>query len=242
MENSKDTKNIKKGFPLGIKINEEELINGLSIDELIRLTECYHGNNYVVGKDTQFCQKPHYHIHFFSVKDTSLGAMKTFRSNVIKKNFSHISKSFRFYSGQDLENVDPNLWLAYCIKETQVKVSGHSITDEILILAKSQFQVKQMKDVHSQKKKIEQKEKMDFKQQMFEYVKANYTKYCKENDYEDKYGNVCITAVRRLIIKYLREQDKYGSIVKFRIQQYTLEYLGKYCNYSEKDIDLFLGF
>lgn len=243
MESSKDTKNIKKGFPLGIKVNDEDLIEGLTLEALIEITKVYHGDHYVIGHDTLYCQKPHYHIHFYSVKDTSVGAMKTFRSNVIKKKFPHISKSFRFYTGQDLEGVNPALWLAYCIKENLVSNSMLEITDEIRIQAKAQLQVKQLKDVHSQKKAIEQKEKQDFKEKMLEYVRHNYLDYIKQYpELETKYGNISPTVVRRLIIKHLVQENKFGSIKKHILQQYVLEYLVKNGEFTEADIEKFIGF
>lgn len=243
---SKKEKDIKKGFPLGIKINVEEVISDTMIDELIALTKCYHDDKYVIGLDTLYCTKPHYHIHFYAAKDTTADAMKTFRSEKIKKNFPHISRSFRFYTGKDYTDVDPQLWIAYCIKEKLVKTSGHSITDEVKIQAASQLQVKQMKNVHSQKKSIDEKEKKDFKEKMLEYVFQNYTAYVKDNNLDGKksasYGETCITAVRRLLIKYLRDEGKFGSLKKHFIQQYILEYCCKYSNFDEKDIETFLGF
>lgn len=235
-------KDIPQGFPLGIKFNDDELINGMDVSSLIQITHCYHGGNYVVGHDTLYCNKPHYHIHFRAVKETSKNAMSTFRSNVIKKKFPHISNAFRFYTGQDLNDVDPNLWLAYAIKETQVAISGYSITDDIKVQAKSQLEIKRLKNIHSQKKANEQKEKTEFKTEMFNYVKDRYLGYCKDEELDvDKYG-LNLTVIRRLLIKFLVEKDRFGSLKKHYIQAYTLEYLAKNGGYTEKDIEIYLGF
>lgn len=235
-------KDIPVGFPLGIKVNAEELINGMDLSSIVQLTEVYHGGKYVIGYDTQYCEKPHYHIHFRAVKETSQNAMKTFRSNVIKKKFPHISRAFRLYAGQDLKDVNPDLWFAYCIKETQVEVSGYSITDDIKIQAKTQLEIKKLKNVHSQKKALEQKEKTEFKTDMFNYVRDSYVEYCKEEELDcDQYG-LNKTAIRRLLIKYLVNHDRYGSLKKHYIQAYTLEYLAKNGGFTEKDIEIYLGF
>lgn len=134
-------KEIVVGTPMGIKVNESELVNGLSLETLVEMTSCYHGGKVIIGKDTQFCEQPHYHIHWFSVKETSEGAIKTFRSNVIKKSYPHVSKSFRIYTGQQLDSADSNMWLGYCIKETLVR-SDYAITEEIKVCASSQLQLK----------------------------------------------------------------------------------------------------
>lgn len=235
----KKEKSIKKGFPMGIKVNDEELITDTMLDEIIELTECYHGGHYIIGHDTQYCQKPHHHIHWFAVKDTSEGAMKTFRSDKIKKKFPHISRSFRFYVGQDLPDAKPQLWLAYAIKETQVKVSGFSITDDILIGAKSQFEIKQMKQVHSQKKANEQKEKQDFKQKMLSYVFDNYMIYAKELKQEDL-SEYKMSIVRRLLLKFLMLEGKFGSMKKHFVQQYYLEFMIMYGGWDESDLEKFI--
>lgn len=239
---SKD-KDIPKGFPLGFKINEDELTNGLTIDKLIELTKCYHGDKYVVGKDTLYCDKTHYHIHFYSNKNTTKDAMKTFRTNKIKKEFPHIGKSFRFYTGQDLKDVNPELWLAYCIKETQVKVSGFSITDDILIQAKAQLQVKQLKNVHSQKKALDDKAKKDFKTQMLEYVRDKYSDFVKTGFLKDAgfdNGVFQPRPVRALLIRYLKEQAKYGSLKKHFLDAYVLEFMCVYANWGEQEIEMYI--
>lgn len=69
---------IPKGFPLGIKVNQDELKEGLTLDKIIDLTKVYHGNHYVIGYDTLYVEKPHYHIHFLSAKETSENAMNFF--------------------------------------------------------------------------------------------------------------------------------------------------------------------
>lgn len=193
-------KDVKLGDPMGIKVNDSELINGMTIQSLIELCQTYHGGKVIVGHDTLYCQQPHYHIHWFSVKETSEGAMKTFRSNVIKKKFPHISKSFRFYTGQDLPSAEKDIWLAYAIKETLVS-SDYSITEEIKVLAKSRFQIKQMKSVASEKKANDDKEKKDFREKMILSIKEDFEMYVPSGPHQfndfDK--------IKLLIIRYLKQ-------------------------------------
>lgn len=216
-----DKKKLPIGFPLGIKVNEEDLIHGMTVDSLIQLTKCYHGDTYVVGYDTLYVEKPHYHIHWFSVKETTEGAMKTFRSNVIKKKYPHISKSFRFYAGQDLPTADPGNWLAYCVKEKQIKVNNIEINDDILIQAKAHLEIKKLKKVHSEKKATEQKEKQDFKDKMFDYVSKNMPDY--QSIGTEFYCNEQM-AFEVTCIAYLMELKKCGSMKKLFLGQYYLEY------------------
>lgn len=221
-----ETKKIPVGFPMGIKVNKEELINGLTITELIKLTECYHGGVCVVGYDTLYVEKPHYHIHWFSNKETTEGAMKTFRSNVIKKKYPHISKSFRFYTGQDLPSAEKDNWLAYCIKETLIEANNIEVTDKMKVEAKAHLELKKLKKVHSEKKVAEQKQKQDFKDQMFEYVMKNMPDY--QSVGTQYYGNEQM-AFEVTCISFLILKAKYGSMKKIFLNQYYLEYKTTHC-------------
>lgn len=225
-------KDVPKGFPMGFKFNVEDNID---IDKLLEISKTYHGDKYVIGRDDNYCDKQHYHIHFFCVKETSEGAMKTFRSNTIKKTFPNIGKSFRFYTGKDLPSADPNMWLGYAIKENLIKVSGLEITDDIVVTAKSQLQIKQMKKVKSEEIKVKDKEKKEFKDKMFEYVNKEVPYYAV-GDLLDKYDRPTEIAYKLLIVKYLKEQEKYGSMRRCFIDQYYLEYCCRYLEYTEKDI------
>lgn len=158
--------------------------------------------------------------------------MKTFRSNVIKKTFPHINKSFRFYLGQDLPSANPEFWLAYAIKETQVKISGHSITDEMLISAQSHLQIKQMKQVKSEQIKNKDKEKKEFKEILLNYVKDNLPLYVPPRPTETSDE----TKIQLLIYRYFRENEKYGSMKKGIVDSYTLMCCDKILGYDEVQI------
>lgn len=216
---------IPKGFPLGIKVNVTDLINGLTLDKIIELTKVYHDNCYVVGYDTLYCEQPHYHIHFASAKETSEGAMKTFRSNVIKKQFPHISKSFRFYTGQDLPSADISNWYAYALKETAHLISNIKIDDNLLIEAKAHLEVKKLKKLHSEKKSNDIKEKKEFKEKMFEYVKTHIPNY---DDISDEYYGDEQKCFEIACIEFLIEHEKYGSMKKIFLTQYYLEWKVKH--------------
>lgn len=192
----------------------------------------YHGGKYVVGKDTTYCNKPHYHIHFHSIKEISDGTLRTFRSEKFKP--YNVTKSFRLYFGQDLPSADPQLWLGYALKETQVLISGLSITDDIMAHAKSQLQIKQMKAVHSEKKKVDADEKKEFKEQMYEEV---YKRYML-NPHIDNYGMVTYWPrdIQPIIIDYLIEHNKVGSIKKHFYDSYYIGFMICKCNWKGKDI------
>lgn len=218
-------KDIPIGFPMGIKINLFDLKEGLSLEKLIELTNSYHGGFYVIGYDTLYVEEPHYHVHWFAVKETSSGALKTFRTNVIKKSYPHISKSFRIYSGQDIPSAEPFRWISYCIKETCIKSEGIEITEEIQVQAKADLEIKKLKKVRSEKKTIEEKEKKDFKEKMFQFVLMNAP------DYQDKYGEFYgdeETAVKVTIVQFLMDVNKFGSIKEHFLHQYYLEYKANY--------------
>lgn len=240
-------KDVKVGHPMGFKFNVEDNID---IDKLLEISKVYHGDKYVIGRDDSYCQKPHYHIHFLCVKETSEGAMKTFRTNSIKKTFPNVTKSFRFYAGKDLPNADPEFWLAYAIKETQVKVSGFSITDEMLVAAKSHFQIKQMKQVKSESIEHEQKKKKEFRDKLFDWMDANTSTYLEKFTlpcYKDgkkgvinKYDEINPKLYKMMMICYAKEQGK--TLLKFQIERYYIDYCSFRLNYDEEQMyDLLYG-
>lgn len=206
----KDDGKIPVGFPMGFKFNVEDNID---IDKLVAISQVYHGDKYVIGRDTNYCEKQHYHIHFFSAKVTSQGAMKTFRSNVIKKEFPQINKSFRFYAGKDLPSADPNMWIGYAVKEEFVRSSGLEITEDILVAAKSQMQIKQMKKVKSETIVNQEKQKKEFKDNLLAYVKEHLEKYMGDKEYE---------YIEECIVQFLMDNERYGSIKCGIIDTYYL--------------------
>lgn len=227
-------KNITTGFPLGIKINDFDLVNGLTLEKLIELTKTYHNDKYIIGRDTLYVEQAHYHIHFYSAKDTSDGALKVFRTN-LKKSYPHLSKSFRLYTGQDLPSADPMIWIAYAMKEKLVKTSGIEITDEMVTEAGVRLGLKKLNKVHSEKKANEQKEKKAFKEKMFDYVLKNVP--CHQQVGEEYYGQE-EEAVKTTLIQFMVDNEKFGSIKEHFLSQYYLEYKAKYAQekWTAKDI------
>lgn len=222
--------NIPKGFPMGIKVNLDDLIEGLTIEKLIEVTQVYHNNCYIIGKDTSLCDKAHYHIHWFSAKDTTEGAMKTFRSNVIKKQFPHISKSFRFYTGKDIPDAQPICWYAYCIKEHFVSVSNQIFDEtELKIEAQVQNKNKHLKRIKSQDIQIKEQEKKDFKSKLFAFIKQNMPDWQSHGTeyYADEYRAFSVT-----LIKFAIEESRFGIMKPMFLRQYYLEY--KTCHAPEK--------
>lgn len=224
------------GSPMGIKVNDESLVNGLTLDALILLTQCYHGGKYVIGHDSLYVEKPHYHIHWLSVKESSEGALKTFRSNSIKKKFPDLAKSFRIYYAKDIPSADPMYWISYALKETVVTLRGYEMTEQMRIDCKSHLEIKRLKSIKSEKLANDQKEKRDFKDKMYAYVTMNLPDihhvcgeyYCKE------YEAFCVT-----VIEYLASVEKYGSMKLTFLRQYYIEYKLKYCPDKWSAVDVF---
>jgi len=155
---------VKIGSPMGFKVNIGERVDlNVLVDDL----KTYHGGKYIIGKDTMFIDTPHYHIHWFSVKVVTAGALKTFRSTLTKK-LTWLTKSDKLYTGQEIDSADPDRWLAYCIKEELISVTGYEVTDKIEILRKASLENKRQNKVYSEKKAVIEKEKKDFKNKMLE--------------------------------------------------------------------------
>lgn len=221
-------KNVVVGSPMGFKLNED---SGVELDELINLLKVYHGGAYVVGYDTSFVDRPHYHIHWFSVKVVSEGALKTFRSTLTKK-LTNLTRGDKLYTGQDLTAADGDRWIAYAIKENYVKSETIEITEQQKILAKASYENKRQNKVYSEQKANVEKEKKEFKNKVYEYVKDNLESYEIPDMYKNKVKDT--DKVRLLVIKFLMEQDRTGSLKKAFIDNYVM-----YCNIKINNWDEF---
>lgn len=228
-------KNPKIGDPMGFKLNESSNVN---LDELIDALKVYHGNCYVVGYDKSFIESPHYHIHWFAVKNVSESAVKTFR-NSLKNKFPNLTRSDKLYCGEELASANPNHWIGYCIKENLIKSVGIDITDEIKILSKSCFETKRQNKVYSEKKVNEEKEKKDFRKKMFDFVKKEIDdkKLCV-NEYDVIEYDAKV--VRIQIIKFFMENERWGSLKKHHIDTNLLFVMSRLCNWSPEDVDKFI--
>jgi len=228
-------KSVKKGDPMGMKVNvpfSDEDENQVALNSLISALETYHGNQYIVGKDTSFIDTPHYHIHFFCAKEKGVtaNALKVFR-NSLKEKFAWLTRSDKLYTGQELESADPNRWIAYCIKETLVKSNGIDVTDEIKILSKAAFESKRQSKVYSEQKANEEKEKKEFKAKLVKYVRENLDHYVIPDKYK---GALTHYKIHLLVTKFLMEHDKVNSLKKHIIDMYVM-----HCNIAINNWDEF---
>lgn len=212
------------GSPMGFKVNICSELTEVVLNSLIDSLKVYHGGSYVVGKDTMFNVTHHYHIHWFSIKDVSESAMKVKR-NALGKEFPWLTRADKLYTGQELESADKNRWLAYCIKEQQIKSEGIEITEEIKVLAKASLETKRQKKVYSEKKEVETKEKNEFKKKLCEYVKNRL--FNEDVKIPDKYSKTITDKdiVKLSVIKFMLENGKEGSLKKSIIDSYVM-----YCN------------
>lgn len=223
------------GSPMGFKLNITEGLDDVVLNSIIKSLSVYHGDKYVIGKDTMFGVTPHYHIHFFSVKEVTENALKVKR-NSMKNDFPILAKSDKLYTGQDLQNADPDRWIAYAIKEQLIKSSNIEITDKILKLAAVALETKRQKKIYSEKKENETKEKKEFKDKLFRYVEDNYRDYEIPSSSQGRLEKSSI--VRLLVIKYLMENDRVGSLRKHIIDSYEMYCNIKIYNWNEADICL----
>lgn len=235
-------RDVKVGDPMGFKLLEE-VCGHNTLDEVLDALKLYHGDMYIVGKDNEngVNKRPHYHIHWFSVKDVKQSAMRTFRNSLAKK-VPELSNACKLYTGQDLPSGDRNSWLGYAIKDTQIKVSGFSITDEMLIASQTHRQIKTLKAVHSEKKANEEKAKKQYKQKMLEYVKENLDSYEVPEKYSEKYshGLTDYKKIHFLVIRYLKDTEREGSLKKGIIDTYEMYCCVHILHWDEYQIDNYL--
>lgn len=215
------------GRAMGIKINEEDLKDTFNLDTIVELTKKFHGGKYVIGYDTKYVEKKHYHIHFYTIKATTKPAMKTFRSNVFKKKDPLLSKSFRYYAGQDLENASPTYWLSYATKETVHRAVGVEITPEMDVERGTALEIKKLKKVKSESLADKDSKKKKAREDMYNYINArmgNYVEKIEDKKYTEH------SAFVELCCAYFMSVEKYGSMRLTFIRNYWLEYKCRYSN------------
>lgn len=225
--------------PIGIKVSQSTVCDIDVLFGIAAALKTYHNGMYVIGRDSNYCESPHYHIHFWSSKNVSKDAIKTFKCKNLVKPFN-LKRTDKIYTGKDLPSADKIAWLGYAVKEEIITIDGFpdDIKSQIIHHAGVQLDIKKLKKVKSETIQEQLKEKKQFKDKMFGYIKDEYVSFCIKNEdylsgkYDTKSG-VVIPADDRYIIKcmivqFLMDNDKYGSIRKVFIDNYYKEYCGKY--------------
>lgn len=224
--------NVKVGDPMGFKVNVESISDEVVLSSLVASLSTYHGGQYVMGLDTMYCDKKHWHIHWFAKKEVTANALKVFR-NSLKKKYDCLGKADKLYTGQDLPSADKDYWIAYAIKEMNEphgiwSTTDIEITPRIKTLAASILESKRQKKVISEKKANEEKDKLDEREKMYAYVIQNLPDY--QSIGSDYYGDEQM-AFECTVIKYKMTQSKFGCIKKHFLAQYYLEYK---CHYAQE--------
>lgn len=225
------------GTPIGLKVNVESLGDN-SIIELANELKTYHKGKYVIGRDDVYCEKPHYHIHFWSEKNVSMDTLKQFKSkNLIKK--YNLQRTDKIYLGKDLPNSDKLNWEGYAVKENIIEMFNYDDDEKEKIKHFSGVQrdIKKLKKIKSEDLAEKDKVKKQFKDKLFEYIVNEYRTFINENwnelqdclGYENVYDvpDDNFNVIRFMITKFLMDNDKYGSIRGIFINNYLKEYLGK---------------
>lgn len=226
---------VKVGDPMGFKVNVEGIPDEVVLSSLVASLSTYHGGKYVMGMDTMYCDKNHWHIHWFSAKEVTANALKVFRST-LKKKYTWLSKSDKLYTGQDLPSADKDYWIAYAIKEVNephgiASTTDIEVTPRIKTLAASILESKRQKKVISEKKANDEKAAKKEREEMYEYVIKNMPDY--QSIGSEYYGDEQM-AFECTVIKYKMSQIKFGCIKKHFLAQYYLEYK---CHYAQEKWD-----
>lgn len=217
--------NMEFGTPIGLKINLVDVTETNTIDRIVDKLKSYHKGVYIVGKDSKYCDQPHYHIHFWSDKKVTKDALKQFRSKNLK---DMMSRSAKLYTGAD-DNSQPMAWYGYAIKEELIEAKGlDDNMSQIKIDAGSSLKVKQMANVKSAMLKQNELKKKELKDKLFEYIKAN-TPIDNCGNFIESHESIC-----QLIIKYFKQEDMYGHLTKTIIERYYKEYCGKHLGKNEE--------
>lgn len=230
-------KEIEPLYPIGLKVNCNEVPDATTLDRIVNNLKGYHQGSYVIGKDTKYCEQPHYHIHFWGkmkCKDSknAKNALKVVRNKYFSEEFS---RSLKLYLGQDLPSSDKNMWLGYALKEEIIKIENIENIDAVKICAGSQLQIKQMKNVKSEQLKNKDIKKKELKDKILLYIKE------KQPSKEDRYGNIepdnSEETICKTIIEYFIENDMDGHLQRNIIQRYYKMYIisvlekDKACNF-----------
>lgn len=192
---------------VGLKVNDDTLNGERSLENILLAIRPYIVNNqYVIGKDIQYCHKPHYHIHFVS----------TIKSDSISKQFERLHKKGEMKFKLNNENEKCNKlydntknypieqWLAYPLKEIIVEDNSNiDLKDNIRLLLDKKKGTWAESKIKVQKKK-ELKDKRD---NICKYIDNNYTSYSQHKGYDFSHHSK-LEVIELLICRYYKFEIK----------------------------------
>lgn len=200
---------------VGLKVNVSDLTETLGITEILNLLKKHIDNDmYVVGYDTLFVDKPHYHIHFRSKSDPKQ------LTNWKQKNLK-LGRACKLYHAKEYKSNDDNVWYGYAVKENIIEIGKNIDFDAVEVSRKVQMEIKTLKNHHTQKEKYKQEEKITFRNTLFKYIDENV----KNNIIENQWGVFLVEfkPVVITIIQYGKENDRF--FIKAHLERYAIQYL-----------------
>lgn len=154
---------------MGLKIPQKIFTETLVTDFLKHMDK-FRDNSYgfVLGLDSQYCDEPHYHLHFIgSLKGL---AVKTVQNH--KNKFPIKDPAMKFYVQKAEGTVYQ--WLAYAVKESIVTCGGE-IDRPLLENLRMVSLEKKKKDFEKEKKDLEEK---DLKKELYNIIVEYFEKNC----------------------------------------------------------------
>lgn len=224
---------------VGLKINESVLneladkkgvLPSMMLMEIANWFKVHHEGVFAIGRDSKYCQQPHFHIHFETTANEN--AVKAQKSKKIKElqdnGFETGGRTTKLYIPKDIEGASPFVFLAYSCKEEIVYAPKVYLDNpEFNTQRLARLEVKKLSYVKSQMLTEKTKEKKEFKEEMFEYIKE------KSKYFEDEHDNELYYVA---MVEYLIKQEKYGSLKMCFLKTWFLEYSSKYLGKIPKEI------
>lgn len=240
--------------PIGLKINFKTIhdLSGQSAFEVIELIaaemKTYHKGRYVIGHDTLYCDQPHFHIHMWSDKKVTMDALKQFKAKKLREKYN-LTKSDKIYLGKDLPSADKLAWEGYACKEKMLIHHGYTEFEisEILRLAGTQLEIKRLRKIKSESLEHAQKEKQQFRDKMFNWIKDNYEDYVSKNrqqlsshvdESSLEYGGRMPFVVKAMIVQFLINNEKFNSLSTGIVNKYYMQF--QYKVEGKTSIDILL--
>lgn len=209
---------------VGLKINVETLAEmKLSINDIKNMFNKYiDSDSYVIGHDTTFCTKPHYHIHFKT--QSKYDTITDFKSKHFKK-----QPTTKLYCAKNYTDSNDDVWFAYPLKENIIEIGKTLDWKHLEPLAKVQREIKKSKYNYNERENHKRDQKRTERDILFEWITENWFKLARKYKCVADYDTELVQTPYK--VAYLGQIDYYKEQVlrtippKFQLERQARDYM-----------------
>lgn len=192
--------------------------------------------HWLIGYDTKFCTKPHYHYHF---EGTFAGlSKKTVQNHKNKFAVKHPEMKFYIFDPDSrgdfggMQCYDIYKWLAYAGKE-QIISWSQTLDENILQIRIKESLMKKQKEYEDQLKQLEQKELKDnLWECIIQHVRQNSARLFGRH-----FSEISPIQFRQLVIDYYRGQEDKKVIRRQDLIYWQNKYFMYHSEYTLEELD-----